>query len=380
MFLCEIFGQIIIIDQLLFGRHKLRRPLMENHPDTRSPVNESVDVIEECQGGSVATLINDSVSDPATRSEAKNINGKDNVSFSAKTTIGTTPDRRRCSLSELLEQKRLIRILEVHNGLCGLIVENLRVGEDRRSFDGMWSSSLTDSTAKGKPDIEAVDTTSRVISVSQIFECTSKPMIYDGDTGGKPEHFAFTVRTLERLGVSAVVLEDKIGLKKNSLFGTDVAQTQDSIEAFKHKIACGKQAQISDDFMIFARCESLILDKGMDDAVERASAYLDAGADGIMIHSRKSDGAEILQFAELYKEFGQGKPLIVVPSSFDSIPEIEFEKAGVNIVIYANHMLRAAHPAMLNTARTILENGRSFETRNQMMPIKEILELIPGTY
>ena len=294
---------------------------------------------------------------------------------------GTTPDRRRNQLQRLLQAKDLIRVIETHSGISSLIAENLEVevNNQKRSFDAVWSSSLTDSTNKGKPDIEAVDTTDRANTISSIFEVTTKPMIYDGDTGGKPEHFAFTVRTLERLGVSAIVIEDKTGLKKNSLLGNDVAQTQDSILEFSEKIATGKKAQVSQDFMIFARCESLILDKGMDDAIERCKAYLEAGADGIMIHSRKSDGAEILEFCEIYKTFGAGKPLIVVPSSFDRITETEFAEAGVNIVIYANHMLRAAYPAMYETAKKILVNERAFEVRDDCMSIKEILEVIPGT-
>ena len=294
---------------------------------------------------------------------------------------GTTPDRRRSQLKRLLGARKLIRVLETHSGLSSLIAENLEVDVNgrKKSFDAVWSSSLTDSTNKGKPDIEAVDTTDRANTISSIFEVTTKPMIYDGDTGGRPEHFVFTVKTLERLGVSAIVIEDKTGLKKNSLFGTDVVQTQDTIEDFSAKITAGKNAQVSDDFMIFARCESLILDKGMDDAVERCMAYLKAGADGIMIHSRREDGDEILQFCKLYQEFGAGRPLIVVPSSFDRITEGEFEEAGVNIVIYANHMLRAAYPAMLDVAKTILEKDRCFDVRPKCLSIKEILEMIPGT-
>lgn len=294
---------------------------------------------------------------------------------------GTTPDRRRNQLRRLLNAKSLIRILEVHSGLCGLIVENTEVEVDGRArfFDGMWSSSLTDSTAKGKPDIEAVDMTSRTNSVNAIFEVTTKPMIFDADTGGKTEHFEFTVRTLERLGVSAVIIEDKVGLKKNSLLGNDVSQTQDTIDNFTHKIKVGKSVQASDDFMIIARCESLILEKGMDDAIKRSKAYLKAGADGIMIHSRNPDGAEIMEFAEHYKSFGGNCPLVVVPSSFDKITEDEFEAAGVNVVIYANHMLRASYPGMVKVAETILKNQRGFEVREQCMSIKEILNIIPGT-
>lgn len=294
---------------------------------------------------------------------------------------GITPDRRRGQLKRLLNARNLIRVLETHSGISSLIAENLEVEVDgiKRSFDGFWSSSLTDSTNKGKPDIEAVDTTDRTGTISSIFEVTTKPMIYDGDTGGRPEHFVFTVRTLERLGVSAVVIEDKTGLKKNSLFGTEVEQVQDSVIDFCEKIKAGKNAQISDDFMLIARCESLILDKGMEDAVARCRAYLHAGADGIMIHSRKEDGQEILNFCAHYQQFGLGRPLVVVPSSFDRITETEFEKAGVNVVIYANHMLRAAYPAMLGVAKKILSNERAYEARPECLSIKEILEMIPGT-
>ena len=301
--------------------------------------------------------------------------------INANKVLGTTPDRRRAQLSRLINVKPLIRIIETHNGLSSLIAEDIEIEDEKgkHGFDGVWSSSLTDSTAKGMPDIEAVDPSSRAHSVDQIFNVTTKPMIYDGDTGGKPEHFSYTVKNLERLGVSAVVIEDKVGLKKNSLFGTEVAQKQDSIEDFCNKIRVGKNAQVSDDFMIFSRCESLILEQGMEDALKRCKAYLNAGSDGIMIHSRKSDGIEILEFCKHYKEFGAGKPLMVVPSSFDKITEEEFEKAGVNIVIYANHMLRAAYPAMYRTAKSILENKRAFEAREYCMSIKEILEIIPGT-
>ena len=301
--------------------------------------------------------------------------------INAQKELGTTPDRRRAQLRRLINAKSLIRIIETHNGLSGLIAEDIEIEDEKgkQCFDGVWSSSLTDSTAKGMPDIEAVDPSSRANSVDQIFNVTTKPMIYDGDTGGKPEHFSYTVKNLERLGVSAIVIEDKIGLKKNSLFGTEVPQQQDSIENFCDKIKVGKNAQVSDDFMIFSRCESLILEVGMEDALRRCKAYLKAGSDGIMIHSRKSDGLEIMEFCNHYREFGEGKPLIVVPSSFDKITEEEFEQAGVNIVIYANHMLRAAYPAMYRTAQSILENKRAYEAREYCMSIKEILEIIPGT-
>ncbi len=295
--------------------------------------------------------------------------------------VGTTPNIRLRRLRRLIDAKSIVRVLEVHTGLTGLIVEHLTVAVDQlpREFDAMWSSSLTDSTAKGKPDIEAVDMTSRLITVNDIFEITTKPMIFDADTGGRPEHFAFTVKSLERLGVSAVVIEDKMGLKKNSLFGVDVAQEQADMEDFSHKIRMGKNAQITDTFMIIARLESLILEKGMDDALARASAYIDAGADGIMIHSRRNTPDEVLEFCNRFRSFEREVPLVAVPSSYNSISEDELQQAGVNIVIYANHLLRAAYPAMTNVARSILQHGRSQECESACMPIKEILDLIPGT-
>jgi len=295
--------------------------------------------------------------------------------------LGTTPQIRLSSLRRLLNAKPLVRFLDLHNALSGLIIEHTKVEVDgiSREFDGMWGSSLTDSTAKGKPDIEAVDVSSRMATLGEVLEVTTKPIIYDADTGGQTEHFKFTVRTLERLGVSAVIIEDKTGLKKNSLFGNEVPQTQDSIENFCHKISSAKDIQVTDDFMVIARIESLILEAGMDDAVERAKAYLDAGADGIMIHSRRKDPAEIFEFCRQYAEFGKKKPLVVVPSSFNSVTEDELEKAGVNVVIYANHLLRSAFPAMQETATSILKHSRSLECDERMLSIKEILNLIPGT-
>ena len=295
--------------------------------------------------------------------------------------VGTTPQLRLGSLRRLLAAKPLVTFLDVHHALSGLIIEHTEVvvNGKSRQFDGMWGSSLTDSTAKGKPDIEAVDVSSRMSTLSEIIEVTTKDSIYDADTGGQIEHFKFTVKTLERLGVSAAIIEDKTGLKKNSLFGNDVPQTQDTIENFCDKISSAKSVQVTEDFMVIARIESLILEAGMDDAITRAGAYLNAGADGIMIHSRQKDPAEILEFCRRYGEFENRKPLVVVPSSYNSITEDELEKAGANIVIYANQLLRSAFPAMQDTARSILRHSRSAECDHQMMSIKEILELIPGT-
>jgi len=300
---------------------------------------------------------------------------------SAMKEIGTSPEVRMRSLTRMLKAKKTVRFLDIHNALSGLVIENASIDtiNGKKEFDGMWASSLTSSTAKGKPDNEVVDVSERMTGLNEVIEVTTKPIIYDADTGGQAEHFSFTVRTLERLGVSAVIIEDKTGLKKNSLFGTDVAQTQDSIENFCHKIKTGVSAKLSDDFMVIARIESLILDQGMDDAIKRAKAYLDAGADGIMIHSRQKNPDEIFEFCKLYKELPNKKALVVVPSSYSSVKEDELIANGANIIIYANQLLRSAYPAMVKTAISILENDRSKEADDNMMPIKEVLELIPGT-
>lgn len=295
--------------------------------------------------------------------------------------IGTTPEVRMKTLRRLLQAKPVVRILEAHSGLSGLIIENIEVQKDDgvHRFDGMWSSSLTDSTCKGKPDIEAVDLTTRLQDLTNILECTTKPIIFDGDTGGKPEHFVFTVRTLERNGVSAVIIEDKVGLKKNSLFGTAAKQELATIEEFCHKISEGKKAQVTKDFMIIARLESLIAGKTVDDALERARAYVAAGADGVMIHSKEKSGADIKEFCQRFRSEYKNVPIVVVPTTYNQFTETELHEWGANIIIYANHMLRASYPAMYKVAQMILENERSLEVNDLCMPIKQILELIPGT-
>ena len=292
------------------------------------------------------------------------------------------PDVRRARLKRLLDMKPLVRVLEAHNGLTGLIVEKTRVSKNGKSyqFDAMWCSSLCDSTSRGKPDIELIDLSTRLRAIDEIMDVTTKPIIFDGDTGGLTEHYVYNVRTLERMGVSAVIIEDKTGLKKNSLFGTEVHQTQDSIENFCNKISAGKAVLKTNDFMIIARIESLILEKGMDDALKRAFAYVEAGASGIMIHSRRSTPDEIFEFCDKFRKHNSITPLVVVPTSYSNVTEEELVSLGVNIVIYANHLTRSAFPAMKKVAEMILRNGRAAEADDLCMPIKEILTLIPEEY
>ena len=295
--------------------------------------------------------------------------------------IGTTPDVRLKTLRRLIAAKPIVRILEAHSGLSGLIAENVEVVKDDgvHRFDGMWSSSLTDSTSKGKPDIEAVDLTTRLHSLTDILECTTKPIIYDGDTGGIPEHFVFTVRTLERNGVSAVIIEDKVGLKKNSLFGTEVKQELATEEEFCAKIAAGKKAQVTKDFMIIARIEEIIAGYSVDEALAKAFAAVRAGADGVMIHSKDKSGQDIKAFCLRFRQEFPAVPIVLVPTTYNQFTETELAAWGANVIIYANHMLRASYPAMYSCAEKILMAERSLEVNDMCMPIKQILNLIPGT-
>lgn len=308
--------------------------------------------------------------------------GVDDTSFPAPVNEnGVTPDIRLAGLRRLLSTGDVVRVLEVHSPLCGLIAETVehQDADGIRRFDAMWSSSLTDSTVKGKPDTEALDMTARLGGAGEVFEVTSIPMIMDVDTGGKVEHISFLVRSMERTGISAAIIEDKTGLKKNSLLGNDVDQKQDSIEAFSEKIKTAKNAQITDHFMVIARIESLVLEAGMEDALERAKAYVSAGADGIMIHSREKEPHEIFEFCDSFRADYPDVPLVVVPTSYSATYERELGQHGVNVVIYANHMLRASYPGMVKAAKTILENGRAAEADEICMSIKEILTLVPGT-
>lgn len=303
-----------------------------------------------------------------------NLNG--NKLYNVSKTISN--DIRKSNLRKLIRVKKNLRILEAHNGLTGLIVENtkkLRNGT-LEEFDAMWLSSLSDSLSKGKPDIELIDITSKVNVINEIFEVTTKPLIVDGDTGGKIEHFIYNIRTLERIGVSAIIIEDKIGLKKNSMFGTNASQTQDSIENFCNKIKAGKHAQFTEDFMIIARIESLILGKEVSDAVKRAEKYINAGADGIMIHSIDESGNEIFDFCKEYRKLKNRVPLVAVPTIYNKIYENQLYESGINIIIYANHLIRSAYLAMVNTANTILDKGRSLECDKMCTSINEILNLI----
>ena len=289
------------------------------------------------------------------------------------------PEFRRPRLRKILDILNGISVIEAHNGLTGLIAENTVVHDSTKGlnqFDAIWISSLTDSTVKGKPDIELVDLTSRLITINEIMEVTTKPIILDGDSGGLIEHFVYNVRTLERIGVSAIIIEDKTGLKKNSLFGTEANQTQEKVEVFSEKIRRGKKSQLTNDFMIIARIESLILGMGLNDAISRAKAYVAAGADGIMIHSKSPNADEILDFIDEFRKLYHDVPIVVVPTTYNQISFDELINRGANIVIYANQLIRSSYPSMIKTAEAILKDGNSFSIENEMLPIKEIISMI----
>lgn len=293
---------------------------------------------------------------------------------------GLINSNRQTYFKRILQSKKICRILETHSPLSALIAENTFIEKknERLEFDGFWSSSLTDSTLKGKPDIEVLDIRERLNNINDIFDVTTKPLIMDIDTGGKNEHFEINIKSLESAGISAVIMEDKKGLKKNSLFGLEVKQEQDTIKGFSKKIAIGKKAT-KNNIMIISRIESLILNKSVDDALKRAESYVSAGADGVMIHSKEKNPREIFNFSNKFKKKFKNIPLVVVPSSFNHVKEKQLIENGFNIVIYANHMLRASYPAMKSIAKNILKYGRSYESDKSLMSIKEILNLIPGT-
>lgn len=289
-----------------------------------------------------------------------------------------TPPSRTSILNRLIQSKRIVRVIESHSPLSGLIIENLKFENKKKieQFDAMWSSSLTDSSIKGKPDNQSLDFSSRFNGLGDLMDVTTKPLIFDADNGGRLEHIPFTVRTLERLGVSAIMMEDKIGLKKNSLFSDQSGATQDSIKSFCKKIDLIKKTRNSKDFLIGARIESFILGKGLNDGLKRAKAYSEAGADLILIHSKAKTSKEIFSFAKIFKKTKQYKPLVSVPSTYSKTSEKDLIKNGFKIVIYANHMLRAAYPAMKNAAETILKNQRSFELEKKISSVKDVINLI----
>ena len=294
--------------------------------------------------------------------------------------ISTTPDVRRGLLSRLLDSKKILRIIETHNHISAIIAENLiyEKKNENVSFDGFWSSSLTDSTALGKPDNESLSNSQRLLNIDQIFDVTTKPLIFDGDTGGQIDHLDMKIKSMERLGISAVIFEDKTGLKQNSLFQNTSNQKQEDKKKFAEKISIATKAKRSDEFMIIARIESFILGKGINDALERANLYLEAGASGIMIHSKSKNPKEIFEFSKKFKKNFPKVPLVCVPSTYNQVKEKELIDNQFNIVIYANHMLRASYPAMRNVALKILKNGRSHEANKDLFSIKDILHLIPG--
>ena len=282
--------------------------------------------------------------------------------------IGTTPDIRLKRLKRLLGAKKMVRICESHSGLTGLIIENtvVTVNNMKHEFDAMWAGSFTDSASKGKPDIDTVDLTTRLHELNDSLEVTTKPIVFDGLTGGEADRFVFAVRTLERLGISAIVIKDSLEKRHSAL---------EDIVVFCNKIQSGKHAQLTDDFMIIARCDSLIAGDSVRKAVERSMAYVKAGADGIMIHSQ--DGPEqIRNFCMEFRKAEPKVPVFVMPSTYSEVYEDDIIKWGANAVIYANNLLRSSYPAMVNCAETILRNGRAFEADSICVAKEEIQRIV----
>ena len=292
--------------------------------------------------------------------------------------IGSSPQNRISRLKRLMSTKKIVRILESHNSLTGLIIENLKISKRKKEieFDGMWSSSLTDSATKGLPDNSSLSFSARISSLNDLMDVTTKPLVFDADNGGQIEHIPFLIRSLERSGVSAIIMEDKIGLKKNSLFKNQSGTKQDKASLFAKKIQKICSTRQSNDFMVIARIESFIVGKGLDDALKRAEIYSKAGADAILIHSKEKTPSEIFSFAKEFRKSKNFIPLVSVPSTYSKVYEKDLIKNGFKLVIYANQLLRAAYPAMQNVAKTILQKSRAFEVDKKIIPIKEIINLI----
>jgi len=288
------------------------------------------------------------------------------------------PESRVSRLKRLFKSKDIVRILESHNALTGLIIDKINITKNKKTiaFDGMWSSSLTDSATKGLPDNSSLSFSSRILSLNDMMDVTTKPLVFDADNGGQIEHLSFLVRSLERTGVSAIIMEDKVGLKKNSLFKNQKGTKQDKPKLFAKKIMKICKSRQSKDFMVIARIESFIVGKGLNDALKRAEIYSKAGADAILIHSKKETPAEIYSFAKEFRKSKNFIPLVCVPSTYSKVYERDLIKNGFKLVIYANQLLRSAYPAMQNTAKTILKNSRAFEVDKKIIPIKEIINLI----
>ncbi len=284
------------------------------------------------------------------------------------------PENRVSRLKRLIYSKDIVRVLESHNALTGLIIETLKL--QNKEFDGMWSSSLTDSATKGLPDNSSLSFSARISSLNDMMDVTTKPLVFDADNGGQIEHLPFLVRSLERSGASAIIMEDKVGLKKNSLFKNQTGTKQDKPKLFAKKIKKICTSRKSQDFMVIARIESFIVGKGLKDALLRAEIYSKAGADAILIHSKEKTPSEIFSFAREFKKSKNYIPLVSVPSTYSKVYEKDLIKNGFKLVIYANQLLRAAYPSMQNTARTILKNSRAFEADKKIIPIKEIINLI----
>jgi len=290
----------------------------------------------------------------------------------------TIPAKERVGLlKKLIEEKGFVRLIEVHNGLSALIAQMCSVKKEENviEYDGFWESSFTDSASKGIPDAEIVGYDSRLVTIDEILNVTSKPMIIDGDTGGSAAQFEYLVRKLGRLGVSGIIIEDKMFPKRNSL-DKDAKQILEDPEVFSQKIQRGQEVKLGEDFFIIARIESLIAGRSLNDAVSRARQYIIAGADGIMIHSKKDTPNDILSFASEYEkiciELKRRPILVCVPTTYNLITDKELHDHGFNVIIHANQMLRAAHKSMKKVSEVMLRNDRGFEAEALCSPVSEV--------
>jgi phosphoenolpyruvate phosphomutase len=274
--------------------------------------------------------------------------------------------RSRCAaLRRMLLSDRLEFLMEAHNGLSARIVREA-------GFNGIWASGLSISAQFGVRDNNEASWTQVVDMLEFMADASNLPILLDGDTGyGNFNNVRRLVRKLEQRGIAGVCIEDKQFPKTNSFLNGERQPLAD-IDEFCGKIAAGKSAQLDPDFSIVARVEALIAGWGMEEALRRADAYRRAGADAILIHSKLSKPDEILAFA---REWAGRAPLVIVPTRYYSTPTDVFRKAGISVVIWANHVLRSATAAMQSTAREIFESETLVNVEDRIASVEEIFRL-----
>lgn len=273
--------------------------------------------------------------------------------------------KKTTQLKHLIHSEKLDFLMEAHNGLSAKIVEEA-------GFKGIWASGLTISASLGVRDNNEASWTQILEVLEFMSDAVSIPILFDGDTGfGNFNNARRLVKKLEQRQIAGVCIEDKVFPKTNSFLGTK-AQSLADIDEFCGKIKAMKDMQADPDFTVIARVEALIAGYGIEEALQRAEAYRQAGADAILIHSKRSDITEIELFMKAWKKRA---PVVIVPTKYYTTPTNQFRKLGVHLVIWANHNLRASIVAMQNISRQILREESLVQAESQIAKLEEVFRL-----